>query len=75
MVHGMHKNLDPNIQSEKQNTKPIKGNEMSQEKPRIGQERAGMRRRKPPINQAIPQSAKPSNKTSEASKIEKKVIE
>ena len=33
-----------------------------------------MRRRKPPINQPITQSAEPSKKTSEASKIKEKVI-
>ena len=33
-----------------------------------------MRRRKPPINQTIVQSAEPSKKTPEASKLEKKVI-
>ena len=36
-VHGMWKNLDPNILPEKQNIKPLKGNEVSQEKPQIGQ--------------------------------------
>ena len=51
-VHGVSKNVDPNIQSEKQNIRPLKGNEISQKKLRIGQGRAGMRRRKlPPINQ------------------------
>ena len=33
-----------------------------------------MRRRKPPINQTIAQSAEPSKNTPEASKIENKVI-
>ena len=65
----MSRNLDPNIQSEKQITKLVKGNEILQGKPRIGQGRAGMRR-KPPFNQTIAQSAEPSK----ASKIEKKVI-
>ena len=73
-VHGVIKNLDPNIQPEKQSTKPIKGNKLLQEKPRIGQGRAGMRRRKPPINETIAQSAEPLKKTPEASDIEKKVI-
>ena len=27
-VHGVSKNLDPNIQPEKQNTRPLKGNEI-----------------------------------------------
>ena len=71
-IHGVSKNS--NIQQEKKITKPIKGNKILQEKPRIGQERAGMRRRKPHINQAIAQSAEPLKKTPEVSKIEKKVI-
>ena len=70
----MNKNFDPNIQPQKQITKPIKGNNILQQKPRIRQGRAQMRRRKPPINQTIAQSAEPSKKTPEASKIEKKVI-
>ena len=56
-VHGVSKNLDPNIQPEKQNIRPFKGNGILQEKPRIGQGRAGMRqRRPPPINQTITQT-------------------
>ena len=47
-VHGVSKNWDPNIQPEKQNIRPLKGNEISQEKTWIGQGRAGMRRRRPP---------------------------
>ena len=39
-VHGVSKNLNPNIQPEKQATRPLKGNEILQEKPRIGQGRA-----------------------------------
>ena len=71
----MSKNLDPNIQPEKQGIRPLKGNEISQEKPRIGQGRAGMRgRRLPPINQTTAQSAEMSKKIPEASKIEKKVV-
>ena len=73
-VQGMSKNLDPNIQSQKQIIRPLIGNEVLHEKPRIGQERARVRRRKPPINQTIAQSAEPSKKIPEASKIEKKVI-
>ena len=50
-VPGMRKNLDPNIQPEKQHANPIKD---SIEKPHIGQGRAGLRRRRPsPINQTI----------------------
>ena len=74
-VHGVSKNLDPKIQHERQDIRPIKDNEISQEKPRIGQGRAGMRRRKlPPFNQTTAQSANPSKKIPEASKIERKVI-
>ena len=73
-VHGVSKNTDPNNQPEKHITKPIKENKISQENQRIGQGRAGMRRRKPPINQTIAQSAEPSKKTPEASKMEKEVI-
>ena len=51
VVHGMRKNLDPNILPEKQHANPIKGNT---EKPCIGQGRAGLRRKKTsPINQTI----------------------
>ena len=50
-VHGVRKNLDPNILPEKEHANPIKG---SIEKPCIGQVRAGLRRRRSvPINQAI----------------------
>ena len=50
-VHGMGKNLDPNIKPEKQHANPIKG---SIEKPCIGQVRAGLKRKRPgPIKQAI----------------------
>ena len=69
-VHGVSKNLDPNIQTEKQAIRPLKDNVILQEKPRIGQERAGMRRRLSPISQTIAQSAEPSKKIPEASKIE-----
>ena len=50
-VHGMGKNLDPNIKPEKQHANPIKG---SIEKSCIGQGRAGLKRKRPdPINQTI----------------------
>ena len=50
-VHGMGKNLDPNIKPEKQHANPIKG---SVEKPCIGQGRTGLRRRRSaPISQTI----------------------
>ena len=69
----MSTNLDPNIQPEKENIRPLKGNEISQAKPRIGQGRVGMRRRRLPlINQT--NAGKRSKKIPEVSKIEKKVI-
>ena len=72
-VHGVSKNFDSNIQPEKKNIRPLKGNEILQEKPRIGQRRAGIwRRRPPPINQA--NAAETSKTIPEISKIEKKVI-
>ena len=66
-VHGVSKNLDPTIQPEKLNIRPLKGNKISQEKPRIDQGRAGMRRRKSPINQT--NAAETSKKIPEVSKI------
>ena len=59
-VHGMRKNLDPNIRPEKQHTFPKQGN---LERLCIGQGRARSKRKKPdPINQAINQ---PSNLSQE----------
>ena len=50
-VHGMGKNLDPNLKQEKQHANPIKG---SVEKPCIGQGRVGLSQRIPAaINQII----------------------
>ena len=52
-VHGVRKNLDPNIKPEKQHVNPIKGSVV---KPHIGQGRAGLKRkRSDPINQPINQ--------------------
>ena len=59
-VHGVSKNLDPNIKPEKQTIRPLKANEISQDKPRIGQGRARMRSSKPPTNHPIAQLAEPS---------------
>ena len=48
-VHGMGKNLDPNLRPEKQHTIPKQGN---MERPCVGQERTGSRTKRPnPINQ------------------------
>ena len=50
-VHGVKKNLDPNIKPEKQHTNPMKGSIV---KACIGQHRAGLKRkRSDPINQTI----------------------
>ena len=65
-------NLDPNIHPEKQAIRPLKVNDILQEKPRTGQGRAGIRRRKPLINQTTAQTTETSKKFPEASKIEKK---
>ena len=52
-VHGMGKNLDPNLKPEKQHTIPKQGNK---ERLLIGQGRAGSRRKRPDsINQSINQ--------------------
>ena len=69
----MSKSLDPNIQPEKQ--KPLKGNEVWQDKLCTGQGRAGMRRssRPPPINQAITQTSELSRKIPDLSKIEMRI--
>ena len=50
-VHGMRRNLDPNLKSDTQHTLPKQG---SMERPPVGQGRAGSKRKKPdPINHAI----------------------
>ena len=52
-VHGMGRNLDPNIKPEKQHANSKQG---SVERSCTGQGRAGLRRKKPdPINQTINQ--------------------
>ena len=67
-VHGMGKNLDPNIKPEKQHANPIKG---SIEKPHVGQVRAGLKRRRPyPINQTINLPSELSQKIPGETKIE-----
>ena len=67
-VHGMGKNLDPNIKPEKQHANPIKG---SIEKPHIGQGRAGLKRKRPdPINQTINPPSELSQKIPGETKIE-----
>ena len=59
-VHGMRKNLDPNLKPERQHTLPKQG---SMERPCVGQGRAGSKRKKPdPINHAINQASNLSQK-------------
>ena len=67
-VHGMEKNLGPNIKLEKQHTNPIKGSAI---KPHIGQGRTGLKRkRSDPINQTINPPSELSQKLPEETKIE-----
>ena len=67
-VHGMGKNLVPNIKPEKQHANPIKG---SIEKPHIGRGRAELKRKRPnPINQTINPPSEPSQKIPGDTKIE-----
>ena len=66
-VHGVQKGLDPNLRPEKQHTLPKLG---KLEKPQIGQERTGSKRRKPdPINQAIKQPSEMSQEIPGRTKI------
>ena len=59
-VHGVGKNLDPNLKPEKQHTMPKQG---SKERPHIGQRRARSRRKRhDPINQSINQPSNLSQK-------------
>ena len=67
-VHGVRKNLDPNIKPEKQHANPIKGSVV---KPHIGQGRAGLKRkRSDPINQTINPPLELSQKIPGETKIE-----
>ena len=67
-VHGMGKNLDPNIKPEKQHANP---KQRSVEMPCTGQGRAWLRRKKPdPINQTINQPSNLSQKIPGRIKIE-----
>ena len=67
-VHGMRKNLDPNIKLEKQHANPIKGSVVM---PHIGQGRAGLKRkRSDPINQIINPPSDLSQKIPGETKIE-----
>ena len=65
-VHGIRKNLNPNLKPEKQHVIPKNG---SIERPLIGQGRAGSRRRRPdPINHAINKTSNLSQKIPEEQK-------
>ena len=67
-VHGMGKNLNPNIKPEKQHANPIKGSVV---KPHIGQHRAGLKRkRSDPINQTINPPSELSQKIPGETKLE-----
>ena len=68
-VHGVGKNLDPNIKPEKQHGNTIKGSTI---KPHIGQGRAGLKRKRPdPIKQTINPPPELSQKILGETKIEK----
>ena len=67
-VHGMRKNLDPNMKPERQHANPTKGCVV---KPCIGQGRAELkRRRSDPINQTVNQPSDLSQKIPGKTKIE-----
>ena len=67
-VHGMGKNLYPNLKPEKQHAIPKQGN---MERPHIGQGKAGSRRKRPdPINQSINQPSNLSQKIPQRTEIE-----
>ena len=67
-VHGMRKNLDPNMKPERQHANPIKGGVV---KLCIGQGRAGLKRkRSDPINQTINPPSELSQKIPGKTKIE-----
>ena len=67
-VHGMRKNLDPNIKLEKQHANPIKDSVV---KPCIGQGRTGLKRKRShPINQIITQPSDLSQRIPGKTKIE-----
>ena len=67
-VHGMRKNLDPNIKPEKQHAIPKQG---SAERPCTGHRRAGLTRKRPePIKQSIKQPSDLSQKILGGTEIE-----
>ena len=67
-VHGVEKNLDPNLKPEKQHAIP---KQVNMERLHIGQERTGSRRKRPdPINQSINQPSNLSQKIPGRTEIE-----
>ena len=67
-VHGMRKNLDPNLKPEKQHAMPKNG---SMERPHIGQGKVGSKRKRPePINQSINKTSNFSQKIPGRTEIE-----
>ena len=67
-VHGMRKNLEPNIKPEKQHANPVNGSVV---KPHIHQGRAGLKRkRSDPINQTINPPSELSQKIPGETKIQ-----
>ena len=69
-IHGMRKNLDPNMKLEGQHANPIKGSVV---KPCISQSRVGLKRkRSASINQTINQPSELSQKIPGKTKINKK---
>ena len=71
-VHGMRKNLDPNLRPEKQHTLPKQG---SVERLHVGQGRARSKRKRPdPINHAINQPSNLSQEIPGKTKIETRKI-
>ena len=67
-VHGMRKNLDPNLKPERQHTLPKQGNV---DRLHVGQGRAGSKRKKPdPISNAINQPSNLSQKIPGRTEIE-----
>ena len=67
-VHGMRRNLNPNLKPEIQHTLPKQG---SMERPHVGQRRAGSKRKKPdPTNHVIKQASNLSQKIPGRTEIE-----
>ena len=76
-VHSVGKGLDPNILPEKHITQPlvskVKVQENTWAKPRLGQGKAGLRCKKPQINQPFAQSVKQPLKVPDDSNTQNKI--